>query len=163
MKRSVAIIGGLGLLLAVHAQGWQAPKPIIAHQSYHGPEGDIDLLGVCKVDPVEVVCWKPDGTPANDLADILRSYLKLNTGFMIAHGKKTRYAIFRSRRSLSSPLSTIPQSFGGESFDLGDRSMWSYDLGPRDHMSAAKIVSNRTDRFGEVKGLIQRLGGTSVD
>lgn len=156
MKRSVSIIGGLGLLLAVHAQGWQAPRPIIAHQSYHGPEGDIDLLGVCKVDPEEVVCWKPDGTPANDLADILRSYLKLNTGFTIAHGKKTRYAIIRNRRP-----STAQVSFEGESFDLGDRSSWSRDLVDTTWVSARRIVSNRADRFGEVKGLIQRLGGTS--
>jgi hypothetical protein len=34
-------------------------------------------------------------------------------------------------------------------------------MAERDWLSARKIVSNRTDRFGEVKGLIQRLGGTS--
>lgn len=98
------VIGGIGL--ATLAASQLDTKPIEVSQNYRGPEGSIELEGVCKIDETSVSCWKADGKPHETMRQRIVSHLQRDTFFSVHFGKKTRYAVFRVKSSTSSDITS---------------------------------------------------------
>lgn len=96
------VLGGMGLAALAAAQ---LDKPAIeVSQNYRGPEGSIELEGVCRIDETSVTCWKADRSPHPELQQRVLDYANKKKTFASFYGYKTRYAIFRIKNEAGSLL-----------------------------------------------------------
>lgn len=148
------VVTSLGLVGLALAQ--LETKPIQVSQNYHGPEGSIELVGVCRVTTEVVACWKSDGKSNNELrADVL-SYLRRNSGLTLTYGRKTRYAFFRIKHNPQSPTSMgrLRGYFQSSGWDLTDRSLPS-SL-ERESVRGVPLISDTNAKMGSVQTSIER-------
>lgn len=94
------VLGGIGLATLAATQ---LDKPATeVSQNYRGPEGSIELEGVCKIDETSVTCWKADRTPHPELQQRVLDYANKHKTFVTFYGYKTRYAVFRIKNEAGS-------------------------------------------------------------
>ena len=65
--------------------------------SYRGPEGKVELLGVCSVTETEIKCWGPDRKPQKEVLEMVKQRFESNESVSVPvkFGKKTRLAVFK--------------------------------------------------------------------
>jgi len=111
-------------------------------QSYRGPEGSIELVGVCRIDETEVECWKPDRSHDQELTERVKTHLVTWPEVSGSFGRKTRYAIFK--------LNLNPNAV-----DAGLSSGGSTLVGKGPALSMVRVVSDKADLTGSIRTVLR--------
>lgn len=129
--------------------------------NYRGPEGKVELMGVCSVSETEVKCWGPDRKPQQEVREMVLEAFKRNDhmSLPVTYGKKTRFAIFKfTHPSRSLAEGVVAESFGYPEeawLDLGRSSSSNADA-IRVSYHAATIRAPFDQKTGTVSASIFR-------